>query len=309
MARGAGRGEAARRPPQEEEEQRGRRFPPPAEVAYEILAGAGRALSLAEIAAQGAERLLMPDAFVRDGASLRAALLEDNRRRESAGSARRSSSWTAMPSCSSRSPSRASAPPPSRRRRVPQPPPQSVSELRRAALAALRRRLRECDAATIEHLAARLLEKTGFRELKVAKRGREHVIYTGAPEDGPGRPAPRHPDGAERRGRLAPRRDRAPAQSRPLRCADRRRGHRRRGGARGARRGGRGRSAPDRAPLRRGARGGVRGRGSRHRAGGDPRGGRGVLPFRRRAGREGGGGAARSARGARAARAPGTRGT
>ena len=40
--------------------------PPPAEVAYEILAGAGKPLGLVEIAAQGAERILMPDAFVRD---------------------------------------------------------------------------------------------------------------------------------------------------------------------------------------------------------------------------------------------------
>ncbi|HZY02893.1 MAG TPA: winged helix-turn-helix domain-containing protein, partial [Anaeromyxobacteraceae bacterium] len=52
--------------PPVEEERRGRRFPPPAEVAYEILAGAGRPLGLVEIAAQGAERILMPDAFVRD---------------------------------------------------------------------------------------------------------------------------------------------------------------------------------------------------------------------------------------------------
>ncbi len=177
MARGAGRGEAARPRRKEEEEQRGRRFPPPAEVAYELLAGAGRALSLAEIAAQGAERLLMPDAFVRDGASLRAALLEDNRRRESSG---RKALFlvdadavmlVAQPEPGERpaavaSPARAEA------------AAQSVSELRRASLAALRRRLRECDAATIEHLAARLLEKTGFREVKVAKRGREHVIYT-----------------------------------------------------------------------------------------------------------------------------------
>jgi len=85
IARGAGRGEAGRPKRREEEERHGRRFPPPAEVAYEILAGAGRAITLSEIAALGAERLLMPDAFVRDGGSLRAALVEDNRRRESAG--------------------------------------------------------------------------------------------------------------------------------------------------------------------------------------------------------------------------------
>src|SRR6266508_3449148 len=74
--RGEGRGEGRPRR-RDEEERRGRRFPPPAEVAYEILAGAGKPLTLGEIAATGAERLLMPDAFVRDDASLRDALLED----------------------------------------------------------------------------------------------------------------------------------------------------------------------------------------------------------------------------------------
>lgn len=80
IARGTGRTEGRRR--REEEGPRPRRFPPPAEVAYEILAGTGSPLTLAEIAAQGAERLLMPDAFVRDAGALRAALQEDNRRRE-----------------------------------------------------------------------------------------------------------------------------------------------------------------------------------------------------------------------------------
>ena len=83
LARASGRDGRPRR--REEEERRGRRFPPPAEVAYEILAGAGHALGVTEIAAQGAERLLMPDAFVRDVGALRSALLEDNHRRESAG--------------------------------------------------------------------------------------------------------------------------------------------------------------------------------------------------------------------------------
>src|SRR5512146_2901762 len=85
MARSMGRGEGRARRREEGEERRGRRFPPPAEVAYEILAGSDRPMSLAEVAGQGAERFLMPAAFVRDPASLGAALAEDNRRRESAG--------------------------------------------------------------------------------------------------------------------------------------------------------------------------------------------------------------------------------
>jgi hypothetical protein len=176
LVRATARGEAGRPRRREEEERRGRRFPPPAEVAYEILAGAGRALSLAEIATQGAERLLMPDAFVRDGGSLGAALLEDNRRRESAG--RKPLFFVDGDAVTL-----AAQPEPGERPAVAAAPTrptaaQSASELRRAALAALRRRLRECDAPTVEHLAASLLEKMGFREVKVAKRGREHVIYT-----------------------------------------------------------------------------------------------------------------------------------
>ncbi|WP_242340751.1 MULTISPECIES: HTH domain-containing protein [Anaeromyxobacter] len=175
LARSTGRGEAGKPRRREEEERRGRRFPPPAEVAYEILAGAGRALSLADIAAQGAERLLMPDAFVRDGGSLRAALVEDNRRRESAGR-------KALFLVDGDSVTLVAQPEPGERVAAPAAaraaPVQTATELRRAALAGLRRRLRECDAATIEHVASRLLDKMGFRELKVAKRSREHVIYT-----------------------------------------------------------------------------------------------------------------------------------
>ncbi len=170
VARAPGRAEGRRR--REEEGPRQRRFPPPAEVAYEILAGAGSPLTLAEIAAQGAERLLMPDAFTRDANALRAALLEDNRRRESGG--RRELfqvdgdvvSLVAQPE-----PGERPALPMLRAAATP-------AEARRAGLAALRRRLRECDGPTVEHVACRMLEKLGFHELKVAKRGREHVIYT-----------------------------------------------------------------------------------------------------------------------------------
>jgi hypothetical protein len=168
----AGRGEAGRGRRREGEERRGKRYPPPAEVAYEILAGAGRPLALVEIAAQGAERLLMPDAFVRDAASLGAALREDNRRREGAGR-------QPLFALEGDLVSLAAQPEPGERPAVPVVRgPATPAELRRAGLAALRRRLRECDTATIEHVAARLLERSGFRDLKVAKRGREHVIYT-----------------------------------------------------------------------------------------------------------------------------------
>jgi hypothetical protein len=176
VARATGRGEARGRRREREEEGRPPRFPPPAEVAYEILAGAGGALTLAEIAAQGAERLLMPDAFVRDASSLEAALGEDNRRREANG--RRplfqlegpAVTLVAQPEPGERAAAVPAAPR--------QPTALTPADQRRTALAALRRRLRECDGPTVEHVAARLLEKLEYRELKVAKRGREHVVYT-----------------------------------------------------------------------------------------------------------------------------------
>ena len=173
LVRSSGR-DAGRGRRREEVDEKKRRYPPPAEVAYEILSGADRALSLRELASLGAERMLMPDAFVRDTASLAAALREDNRRRESAG--RKS-----LFSFDGDSIALGAAPEPGDR---PAPvvaarAPASPAEMRRSALAALRRRLRECDGPTIEHLVARLLEKDGLREVKVAKRGRESVVFTG----------------------------------------------------------------------------------------------------------------------------------
>ncbi len=174
LARASGR-DAARGRRREEGDEKRRRFPPPAEVAYEILSGAERPLPLRELAALGAERMLMPDAFVRDAGSLAAALREDNRRRESAG---RKPLFT----IEGDTVALGAAPEPGERPAVGvavRAAPASASEMRRAALVALRRRLRECDGATVELLVSRLLEQTGVRELKVAKRGRDSVVLTG----------------------------------------------------------------------------------------------------------------------------------
>jgi ribonuclease E len=172
LARSSGR-EASRGRRREEGDEKRRRFPPPAEVAYEILSGAERPLPLRELAALGAERMLMPEAFVRDAGSLAAALREDNRRRESAGR-------KALFAIEGDLVSLGAVPEPGER---PAPvvavrAPSSPAEMRRTALAALRRRLRECDGPTIEYLVARLLEKTGHHEVKVAKRGRDSVVFT-----------------------------------------------------------------------------------------------------------------------------------
>ncbi|MEI7705130.1 MAG: HTH domain-containing protein [Deltaproteobacteria bacterium] len=173
LARSPGR-EAGRGRRREEGDEKRRRFPPPAEVAYEILSGAERPLTLRELAALGAERMLMPEAFVRDAGSLAAALREDNRRRELAGRKPLFSvdgdtvTLGAIPEPGDR-------PAPVVAARA----PVSSSEMRQTALAVLRRRLRECDGPTVEYLVARLLEKMGLREVKVAKRGRESVVFTG----------------------------------------------------------------------------------------------------------------------------------
>jgi hypothetical protein len=174
VARSSGRGERERPRRREEGEEKRRRFPPPAEVAYEVLAGAERGLSLGEIAAQGAERLLMPDAFVRDVGALAAALTEDNRRREAAGR-------KPLFALQGETVSLAAQPEPGERPAVPVAArgPMAPADVRRSALAALRRRLRECDGPTVEWVAARVLEGLGLKELKVAKRGREHVVFTG----------------------------------------------------------------------------------------------------------------------------------
>ncbi len=173
MARAAGRGGDKARRREEGEERPGRRFPPPAEVAYEILASSGGAMSLGEIASSGAERQLMPDAFGRDHAALASALAEDNRRREAAGR-------SPLFQIDGESIALASKPEPGERLSGVAPGARLASpgELRRAGLAAMRRRLRECAPPTIEHLVFRLLERSGYREIKVARRGKDHVLVT-----------------------------------------------------------------------------------------------------------------------------------
>ncbi len=174
LTRSSGRGGDKGRRREEGDEPRGRRFPPPAEVAYDLLASAGGSMSLEELATSGAERQLMPDAFGRDHAALASALGEANRRREASG--RRplfQVDGETVTLVSQPEPGEPIAPVASAVRQA------SPGDLRRAGLASLSRRLRECDAATVEHLVVKLLERLGYRELKVARRGKDHVLLTG----------------------------------------------------------------------------------------------------------------------------------
>ena len=158
---------------------------------YEILAGAERPLTLRELASLGAERMLMPDAFVRDAGSLAAALQEDNRRREAAG---RKPVFALHPR-GERHPRRRSRTGDRRRPVVAVRVPASATEMRRTALAALRRRLRSADGfVTVEYLVARLLDASGLKEVRVAKRGRDRRgVHRPPPHVGVRRRAARHP--------------------------------------------------------------------------------------------------------------------
>ena len=142
--------------------------------------------------------------------------LEDNRRRESggrrplfAGRGRTGSRW-------SRSPSRARQPAVPAARA-----PSTAAEAGRAGLAALRRRLRECDPPTVEHVVCRMLEKLGLPRAEGGQaRPRARHLHRPAPPGPRGRP-PRDPHPAQLGRGGAARRHRAAPRSGALRCADR----------------------------------------------------------------------------------------
>ena len=157
-----------------------RRFPPPAEVVFEALAQRQTGAVLAELAADLLHRQLLSDALVRDLPSLVAALLEDNRRRTEAG----------------RKPAfivdgdrvtLVEFPPPTallEEARAPQVVGarplgaiQLGTEVRRAVIRALRRRVAELDTSAFENLCAALLDRMGMRDVRVAKRSKEGPLY------------------------------------------------------------------------------------------------------------------------------------
>ncbi len=156
-----------------------RRFPPPAEVVFEALAQRQTGAVLAELAADLLHRQLLSDALVRDLPSLVAALLEDNRRRTEAG----------------RKPAfivdgdrvtLVEFPPPMalpEETRVPHVGARPLgaiqlgTEVRRAVIRALRRRVTELDTSAFENLCAALLDRMGMRDVRVAKRSKEGPLY------------------------------------------------------------------------------------------------------------------------------------
>jgi hypothetical protein len=175
--------EALQPGPEEIEEEKRReprrKFPPPAEVAFEWLAQRQSGAPIAELCGALFKKGLLSDALVRDAPSLVQALLEDNRRRTEAG----------------RKPAfivdgdrvtLVEFPPPSAVLEEARAPhgvgrPTSAAQLaaesRRAVVRALRRRLADLETAGFERLCAQLLEKMGMRDVRVAKRSKEGPLY------------------------------------------------------------------------------------------------------------------------------------
>ncbi|MFL5250817.1 MAG: HTH domain-containing protein, partial [Myxococcales bacterium] len=164
----------------EEDKRRERRkFPPPAEVAFEWLAQRQSGAPLAELCAALAKKGLLSDALVRDPSSLVQALLEDNRRRTEAG--RKPAFIVDGERCTL-----VEFPPPSAVLEEARAPhavgrPMSAAQLaaesRRAVVRALRRRLADLETGAFERLCAQLLEKMGMRDVRVAKRSKEGPLY------------------------------------------------------------------------------------------------------------------------------------
>src|SRR5438132_2414227 len=154
-----------------------RRFPPPAEVVFEALAQRQTGAVLAELAADLLHRQLLSDALVRDLPSLVAALLEDNRRRTEAGrkpafivDGDRVTLVEFPPPSALPELAEARAPHGGAR---PMGGAQLAAEGRRAVVRALRRRLAELETTAFENLCAKLLDKMGMRDGRVAVVSKE----------------------------------------------------------------------------------------------------------------------------------------
>src|SRR5206468_3360258 len=146
-----------------------RKFPPPAEVAFEWLAQRQSGALIAELCDALSKKGLLSDALVRDAASLVQALLEDNRRRTEAG---RKPAFIVDGERVTlvEFPPPAAPPEPADARGAPHPRPMSavqlVAEGRRAVCRALKRRLAELETAQFEQLCSLLLDKMGMRDVR-----------------------------------------------------------------------------------------------------------------------------------------------
>ncbi len=224
-ARASGRTDRDRKGGRRDEEEGGRRrkkFPPIAEVVFEILSEVGQPLRPDDIANRAREKELASDEL---GAErILTALLEDNQKRIDAGRRPQFSLDKASGQISlERAGSPSEALPvelvaafaealgipleggrpvfPARGAAVPVGAPvalaadgtvesalatakTAIKEYRRAVAKTLRKRLSELDGGTLEKSVVRMLHAHGFRELKVAKRSKEGPLLTARRRDG-----------------------------------------------------------------------------------------------------------------------------
>ena len=213
--RATGRGERKRRYEEEDEVARARkrRFPPIAEVTFEILSEAGDPLKPAEIAERARERELASGEL--NPEQILTALLEDNQRRIDVG---RRPQFTLSKETGQVALERAGEglelPPqdvqsafasalgialeggrPVLAKGPPSPSAEvvesaiaaaraSIRDARRAVARDLRRKLAELDVETFEKAVVKALQGLGFRELKVAKRSKDGPLLTARKRDG-----------------------------------------------------------------------------------------------------------------------------
>jgi HJR/Mrr/RecB family endonuclease len=197
----SGRGERTRKPRRDEEAEgrRRRRFPPLPEVAFEVLTHSGIPMSAVDLAAAARERDLVSEDLGAE--ALLHALREDNRRRSDAG---RKPAFSIAPtgdiSLERAAPGEAPSVEleaafayalgmplteakaergPGAARLIAQ-----AAEHRRQILRLVRRRLGDLDAVGFERAALALLEQQGFREVKVARRGKDGPLVMGRKKDG-----------------------------------------------------------------------------------------------------------------------------
>lgn len=213
--RATGRGERKRRYEEEEEGARARkrRFPPIAEVAFEILSEAGEPLKPNEIVERARERELASGELSPE--QILTALLEDNQRRIDVGRrpqftlSKESGQVTlertgeglefAPQDVQSAFASALGIALEGGRPVLAKGPPSPSAELAEAAVAAargsirdarravardLRRKLAELDVETFEKAVVKALQGLGFRELKVAKRSKDGPLLTARKRDG-----------------------------------------------------------------------------------------------------------------------------
>ncbi|MDQ3266921.1 MAG: HTH domain-containing protein [Myxococcota bacterium] len=224
-ARASGRTERDRKGGRRDEEEGGRRrkkFPPIAEVVFEILSEVGQPLRPDDIANRAREKELASDELRAE--RILTALLEDNQKRIDAG---RRPQFSLDKASGQISLERAGAPSealpvelvaafaealgipleggrpifPARGAAAPVGAPlalaadgtvetalatakTAIKEYRRAVAKILRKRLGELDGGTLEKSVVRMLHAHGFRELKVAKRSKEGPLLTARRRDG-----------------------------------------------------------------------------------------------------------------------------